>query len=217
MDKYCLNRFDGIVYINLEHRTDRKEALLSELEKVFTDEERIHRIDAVYDPFYGHRGCTLSHLRAVELAKEKGWKNVLILEDDCYFKKGADYVDRVIDGFFEHVPQWDVFFLGTRVYKFQKTVWPNVIRVLDSRGAQAYVLGEHYYDQFLELLRYTYENMSKHPFTIEGMAHDENWVHLMAQHMWLCSDVVLHQRTGYSDIERIYRDRKHPERPLEGI
>jgi len=35
---------DAIIYINLEHRTDRNEHVLHEIHKLCTDDSKIHRI-----------------------------------------------------------------------------------------------------------------------------------------------------------------------------
>ena len=43
-----MESIDVIFYINLSHRTDRKEHFLSEIKKLCTDETKIVRIDAVH-------------------------------------------------------------------------------------------------------------------------------------------------------------------------
>ena len=50
--------FDAILYINLQHRQDRKELILNEIQKIKNiDESQIYRIDAVLEPMCGHIGC----------------------------------------------------------------------------------------------------------------------------------------------------------------
>lgn len=94
---------DGVVVINMESRTDRYTAFMENVGK-FVPPERLVRINAVVGkelPGYGKRpwftertgeragmwagaaGCALSHRHAIELARDRGWKNVLILEDDA--------------------------------------------------------------------------------------------------------------------------------------
>ena len=81
-----MEHIDAILYINLEHRTDRNEHILGEIHKICKDYSKIHRIDAIKrDP--GALGCGLSHIKALEFALEHPeWKNILILEDDFTFK-----------------------------------------------------------------------------------------------------------------------------------
>jgi hypothetical protein len=77
---------DAILYINLEHRTDRNEHLLEQLDQHGWSHIPIERVDAIRDdpPL---RGCTKSHIKALEYALSNPlWKSsVLILEDDFTF------------------------------------------------------------------------------------------------------------------------------------
>ena len=43
-----LNRLDAIIYINLDHRKDRKKQIEEELKKVGVDKKKIIRFPAVY-------------------------------------------------------------------------------------------------------------------------------------------------------------------------
>jgi len=42
-----LNFFDGIIYINLDYRIDRKTEILNELKKFPIKQNKIHRIDEI--------------------------------------------------------------------------------------------------------------------------------------------------------------------------
>ena len=74
-------QIDGIFYINLDHRTDRKEEIERELTRFDLKFERFpaipHKIGGV--------GCGTSHLEVIKLAKQRGYRNVLIFEDDIEF------------------------------------------------------------------------------------------------------------------------------------
>jgi GR25 family glycosyltransferase involved in LPS biosynthesis len=72
---------DHILYINLEHRTDRLEEIQRELVKMDLS-DKAERFEATYIKEQGILGCTISHMEAIRLAKNRGYKNVLILEDD---------------------------------------------------------------------------------------------------------------------------------------
>ncbi|MGE0198792.1 MAG: hypothetical protein AB7S94_08570, partial [Simkaniaceae bacterium] len=80
-----LSLFDGIVYINLDCRKDRKETFLQEMERLNVPEEKIHRIAAHHDPLNGIKGCIISHLDALSYIKQQGWGRGIIFEDDCLF------------------------------------------------------------------------------------------------------------------------------------
>jgi len=92
---------DAVLVINLDHRTDRWHDLRSHLAGV-VPEGKLHRVPAVLGralPGYetsrwfrrtrrastwgGRAGCLLSHRNALRLARERGWRRILILEDDA--------------------------------------------------------------------------------------------------------------------------------------
>lgn len=93
---------DGILVINLDTSKERMEKFLRDnAESMPLD--KVHRLSAVYGralPSYGKTpwftektadrsaywggagGCALSHAKAIAKAREEGWRNVLIMEDD---------------------------------------------------------------------------------------------------------------------------------------
>lgn len=88
---------DAVLYINLEHRVDRREHLLGQLALAGVPADKIHRVDAVRRDV-GALGCTLSHIKAFDLILEKGWRHVLVLEDDFTWMPGvkASVVDQQV-------------------------------------------------------------------------------------------------------------------------
>ena len=64
------NLFDRVLYINLNHRKDRKQTFLKEAKRVGI--RKVQRIDAKFDLLNGNRGCLCSHIRALECAKQEG-------------------------------------------------------------------------------------------------------------------------------------------------
>jgi hypothetical protein len=73
--------FEVIYCINLDCRNDRWEAVQREFAKVGIL-DRVIRFSAVETPENGHLGCRLSHRAIIQRAKDEGWKNVLVFEDD---------------------------------------------------------------------------------------------------------------------------------------
>ena len=114
MEDSALNLFDGILYINLEMRKDRKTKIKREFKKVGLHPDKIHRIEGLLDELNGTRACAYSHAEALDFAIRQGWKNVLILEDDCLFVKPLSVINNYIHTFFEQFEEnWDVF-LGAK-------------------------------------------------------------------------------------------------------
>jgi GR25 family glycosyltransferase involved in LPS biosynthesis len=61
---------DRIFYINLDKREDRKREIETELVQ-YGLLENTERIPAVLTPEQGILGCTMSHLHALKVAKER--------------------------------------------------------------------------------------------------------------------------------------------------
>ena len=75
---------DHVVYINLDHRTDRRAEIEAELAPYFAP-EKVTRFSAVKRD-NGALGCTASHIAVLEMAKANEWKNVLVVEDDAMWR-----------------------------------------------------------------------------------------------------------------------------------
>jgi glycosyl transferase family 25 len=106
---------EKIIYINLEYRKDRKEQIEHELE-IMSLKQNSERFDAIKgNP--GGIGCGLSHIEILKLAKERNYKNILILEDDFQFIVSKEDFEEQLCLFFENVKEYDICMLG---YNHQK-------------------------------------------------------------------------------------------------
>ena len=76
-----MDLFKHTLFINLAHRTDRLEHVKSELQKMNIVGERVNAVK-MND---GAVGCTMSHIKCLETAKERNWDHVFICEDDILF------------------------------------------------------------------------------------------------------------------------------------
>lgn len=127
---------DAVCIINLAHRQDRWTALAGELRE-FVPEGKLHRVEAVHGVelsgykihrlfkgcteeecrfWAGRAGCVLSHARCLQLAREKGWERVMILEDDALF---LDDLCGSIGNMLARLLQkedWDMVFPGMEPY-----------------------------------------------------------------------------------------------------
>ena len=68
-------------YINLESRPDRKKHVEKQLKNIGISAERFNAIKLPN----GALGCSMSHLKCLEIAKQNDWDSVLIIEDDIQF------------------------------------------------------------------------------------------------------------------------------------
>ena len=71
-----------VVYINLTSRTDRNERVQSELKKIGVDNPERFNAIKLED---GALGCSMSHLKCIELAKKNNYEYVFVCEDDIEF------------------------------------------------------------------------------------------------------------------------------------
>jgi GR25 family glycosyltransferase involved in LPS biosynthesis len=124
--------FDHVFVINLSSRPEKWTAIQQELDNLGV--KNYSRFDAIrpdleqVPPFLyenmtlgagaqdlnnylrGSVGCKLSHLKIIELALEKGYEKILILEDDVGFKRGAL---RKLRSAIKDLPQdWEMLYLG---------------------------------------------------------------------------------------------------------
>ena len=81
--------FKHIYCINLDNREDRWASVSKEFSKIEIL-DRVQRVsgivgDGITKLERGEKGCTLSHIYCLKDAKQKGYKNILILEDDVWF------------------------------------------------------------------------------------------------------------------------------------
>ena len=115
--QHGINRLDAIIYINLENRSDRKDLLMKELEKLNTDMSKVHKVSGVYMPKNGHKGCIQSHILALNMIKLNKWERVLILEDDAELDMEPEVINNLINKTMEELdnqhPEWNVIMLAT--------------------------------------------------------------------------------------------------------
>lgn len=207
MTREPLQHIDIICYINLSHRKDRKKNILSQLNRLGIPKHKIIPIEAVQDLMNGHRGCAHSHILALEEAEKRG-ASVLIVEDDCEFIANAGEIDALFDYFFSTLRNdWDVFMLGGRVKKYERTGFNAIYRVLLADCAHAYCVHQNYISKMLVSFKTSLELMKNDLFSYQSLPHaiDARWRELQEKDRWYITRVVARQMDSYSDIEWRFR------------
>lgn len=131
---------DGILYINLDNRPDRKQKIETVLEKAEVPVNLIHRIDAVLNEDCGHIGCAYSHIRALQYAKNKAWERVMILEDDFEFVQQNSFLFNTLKML---PPKFDVLMLST-VYNKTTPFKGNIHKVHYGTTTSGYIVTKEY-------------------------------------------------------------------------
>lgn len=132
-------------YINLNERTEKNKHTIEQLKRLGISKP--NRFEAIKHEI-GIVGCVKSHIKCIELAKERGYPFVCIFEDDIVFrniKTCRTMINKYID------TDYDVLYIGCRVldnkYEF---ITDELIRINRSYTTHAYIVKSHYYDKILE-------------------------------------------------------------------
>ena len=171
--------------INLESQTKKRLQVLNETAKLKDIQCEI--MPAIYDtnPL---KGCTLSHLKCVEYAKENKLEFILILEDDVIFE---DNVNEVLKKSLHEIQQfeWNILYLGGLIKSHSKIVTPNLIHAKVVNTTHAYIIHKRFYDIVLNL------DMN--------IIIDKSYRMLSETHpMYMCNPMVAYQRPGYSLLQK---------------
>jgi len=197
---------DAVLYINLEHRRDRKEGLLEELQKAGVPADRIHRVDAIRNIECGNLGCSQSHTKALdEILTHPAWRYVAVLEDDFVFRDAATVWAELGDVLAAETP--DVLLLGHNPidFQFERTGRANCVKVLATSHRTGYIISAAY----APTLKANFETATAAMSRTEAaktnpLLHgDIVWKELQAKDKWLSIEPALgKQRDGYSDCEK---------------
>lgn len=155
-----LDYFDGAFYLNLDKRTERREAFEKRIKEIGIEVERFPAIqlkeEDVPNPFNGigwhiKISCTYSHFEMIKEAKRRGWKNCLIFEDDCVFEEGFVEKVKLCIEELKNI-DWHIFYLGGEPNNVCESVSDNIAKCQSGLyGTHAYVINESFYDNVLSL------------------------------------------------------------------
>jgi GR25 family glycosyltransferase involved in LPS biosynthesis len=181
-------------YINLDKRTDRREQIESELQRMGLKGERF---PAVYHEF-GAYGCSMSHYKVLRLAKTRGYKNVLILEDDFHCIVSKEIFDETMKGL--ATMEFDVVMLSYNMIRSEPYSF-SLMKVEEAQTASAYIVNEKFYDTLIGVFE---KNMPLLIQTRDSSKYicDQCWKVLQPGSRWYATvERIGLQRESYSDIE----------------
>ena len=189
-----------IFYINLESRPDRKIHVERQLELVgLKNPTRFNAIQVKN----GAIGCSLSHLKCIELAKENNWPYVLICEDDIEFLNPELFVKQM-NGFLTSIHQdWDVVLLAGNNKSTFEEVNAYCVKVNSCQTTTGYIIKNHYYDILSENIKSGIKKLIELPYNRNLYAIDKYWFELQQKDIWyLIIPLTVVQREDYSNIEK---------------
>lgn len=138
---------EGIIYINLLHRSDRKTSILKNLSDYDFDMSKVHRLDAVLHTICGHIGCGKSHIKALKMAIKNNWEETLIVEDDFVFSQPVDVVKNMLNNI--QSIQYDVVLLAEGYSVLRPSNYSFLNTVIKCTTTSGYIIKRHYYETLL--------------------------------------------------------------------
>jgi len=192
--KYCL-------YINLESRKDRREHIEQELKSVGINGVRFNAVKLQN----GRIGCSMSHLKCLQIAKKNNWPYVMICEDDLLFIDKEKAVNHMNQFFKLHSSCNDVckivLLAGNNVPPYKK-IDDTCIRISHCQTTTGYIVKNEYFDTLMQNIKTGIEKLMKNPSNHLMYAIDKYWIQLQKRDIWyFLAPVIAVQREDYSDIE----------------
>jgi len=147
--------FDGGFYINLDSRIDRKESFEKQIKNIGISIERFPAKILTEDDvapngkdWHIKLSPTYSHFSAISEAKQRGWKNCLIFEDDATFhEKFSEKIKYCIP--FLRESKWDMFYMGGMPFNKCENVNEYVSVCNDVYESHAYAINHTFFDQVI--------------------------------------------------------------------
>lgn len=190
--------FKHTLYINLEERKDRLAQVQGELAAMGIEGERFNAVKTKT----GAVGCTMSHIRCLQLAKERGYEQVFICEDDIVFTD-PELFKTNLERFYDNDEfVWDVLFVSGNNGPPFFVVSDYCSRVWNCQTTAGYIVKRSYYDTLLANFKEGLQFLLREPTKPMLYAIDMYWKRLQAQDYWyIITPLTVIQRPGFSDVE----------------
>lgn len=198
MNINSIENIEHAFYINLETRPDRKQHVETQLNNIGIAATRFNAIKLSN----GAIGCSMSHLKCLEIAKENNWDHVMIVEDDILFLNPNVFKNQ-LNKFLQNHNDFDVVLIaGNNVPPYQK-IDDCCIKVYRCQTTTGYIVQKHYYDTLMNNIKEGVKQLIKYPEQHVIYAIDKYWFRLQEKDNWfLITPLTVTQREDYSDIEK---------------
>jgi len=186
------------LFINLEHRKDRLEHVTNEFKKMNIKAERVEGIK----PKSPAIGCTMSHIKCLELAKKRNYEYVFICEDDITFTKPELFKTNLSKFYENNEINWDVIIVSGNNRPPHQQIYEYAARVFYCQTTTGYIVKQHFYDTLIDNFKEGLRNLIKDPKNKFQYAIDKYWLKLQMEYYWyLITPLTVTQYDNYSDIE----------------
>jgi GR25 family glycosyltransferase involved in LPS biosynthesis len=202
-----MQSIDAIYYINLDHRTDRNEQFLQEIEKINFPINKVTRISGVYNKELGALGCSLSHIKVLKTFLNSSYSNCIIFEDDFTFTTESDFVNDTINKILTSNLAYDIIMLSANcMYCVPTSESPLVYKVYNASTSSGYMITKEFAKILLNNIEesallledhYNKTNERHHEYCL-----DQYFKKLQPISNWyVCNPKLGKQKESYSDNE----------------
>jgi GR25 family glycosyltransferase involved in LPS biosynthesis len=188
----------NVFYINLTERADRRAQVEQQLSKVGLP--NFNRFNAIKLP-NGALGCSMSHLKCLQLAKERNLDHILIVEDDIIFLNPGIFIGQ-LNKFLQNNKEWDMLLIAGNNVPPYRVVDETCVQVSWCQTTTGYLIRKQYYDTLINNMKEGINMLIREPKNKIMYAIDKYWLSLQKKDMWLLLvPLTVSQREGYSNIE----------------
>jgi hypothetical protein len=192
--QYCL-------FINLDERPDRRNYVINELSKIgCNNPERVPAVKMEH----GAVGCSFSHIKCLELAKERNYPYVFICEDDITFLNPTLLVENI--GKYSKsflMDYFNVLIIGGNNCPPYSNITKFCIKVLNCQSTLGYIVKQKYYNTLIANMKEGLHFLLKNPLNKREFAVDMYWKQLQKKDNWhMIIPATVTQLPGYSDVEK---------------
>jgi glycosyl transferase family 25 len=194
-----ISDIDHTFYINLESRPDRKQHVEEQLHNIGI--QNVTRFNAI-QTLNGAIGCSLSHLKCLEIAKQNKYDHILIVEDDIQFLNPSLFVTQ-LNKFLTNHKTWDVVLVAGNNIPPYKVIDDSCVKISKCQTTTGYMIKNHYYDTLINNFKTGIQKLMKEPEKHIMYAIDKYWFQLQGKDSWyLITPLTVTQREDYSNIEK---------------
>lgn len=148
------DHFEQAFCINLDHRKDKWRDAQKQFKKIGLEVERISGINGFDEPPAsikpGEVGCLKSHLKVFNLAKERGLKSFLMLEDDVEFSDNFHERFNIIE---PQIKSYEMLYFGSNPHSGERyEVSPNLNRIMYTFAAHCVIFKQPCFDDIINQL-----------------------------------------------------------------
>jgi len=189
-----ISKVDLFLFINLGFRKDRRKEIETVLlQDLQVPAQKVRRIEAIRET-PGFRGCTQSHLMALQAAIDANAECAAIFEDDYLPIVKPDEFHRRVSAALKHLDgKFDVVFLGMTPIDLQRTPVEGFYRVRAALAMPALIVHKRYFKRLKEIYQQALRDNKPHDLITQLYQPGDLWYGFFKP--------LGRQRPGFSDIE----------------